>query len=61
MLINLQTLIDENKCYETLRQLRWPEGVSCPKCSSQDVVKKGFDETQSYRQRYQCQAMPFPF
>lgn len=61
MVINLQTLIDEKKCYETLRQLRWPEGVSCPKCNSQHVVKRGFDETQLNRQRYQCQACKFRF
>lgn len=56
MLINLQTLIDEQKCYETVRQLRWPEGVTCSKCDSKSVVKRGFDETQPHRQRYQCQA-----
>ena len=54
-LINLQTLIDEQKCYETVRQLRWSEGVTCCKCGSLDVVKRGFDETQHHRQRYQCQ------
>ena len=56
VLINLQTLIDEQKCYETVRQLRWPEGVTCGKCGSKHVVKRGFDETQLHRQRYQCQA-----
>lgn len=56
VLINLQTLIDEQKCYETVRQLRCPEGVTCCKCGSEQVVKRGFDETQPHRQRYQCQA-----
>ena len=56
VLINLQTLIDEQKCYETVRQLRWPEGVTCSKYNSHHVVKRGFDETQPHRQRYQCQA-----
>lgn len=55
VLINLQTLIDEQKCYEIMRQLRWPEGVTCHKCDSKSVVKRGFDETQPHRQRYQCQ------
>ncbi len=54
VLINLQTLIDEQKCYETVRQLRWPEEVTCSKCESKSVVKRGFDETQQRRQRYQC-------
>lgn len=54
MPINLQSLIDDAKCYETIRHLRWPEGVSCPKCDSKRIVKQGFDETQFWRQRYQC-------
>jgi len=61
VLINLQTLIDEQKCYETVRQLRWPEGVACSKCDSKHIVKRGFDETQPHRQRYQCQACQFRF
>ncbi len=55
-LINLQTLIDEQKCDETVRQLRWTEGVTCCKCGALHVVKRGFDETPPHRQRYQCQA-----
>ena len=54
MLVNLQSLIEDAKCYETVRHLRWAEGVSCPKCDSKRIVKQGFDETQSLRQRYQC-------
>ncbi len=56
LLVNLQTLIDDAKCFEALRQLRWPEGVTCPSCKSNQVVKRGFDETQPLRQRYQCKA-----
>jgi len=52
--LNLTYLIDDAKCYETVRQMRWKEGVRCPKCSSAEVIKRGKDETQSHRQRYQC-------
>jgi transposase-like protein len=55
-LVNLQMLIDDAKCFEVLRQLRWPAGVNCPDCKSNQVVKRGFDETQPLRQRYQCKA-----
>jgi transposase-like protein len=54
MPINLQNLIDDAKCYETVRHLRWPEGVSCTQCDSKRIVKQGRDETESWRQRYQC-------
>ncbi len=52
--IDLQTLIDDGKCFESVRQLRWAEGVSCPEGQSKQVNKRGFDETQAQRQRYQC-------
>jgi hypothetical protein len=29
-LINLASLIDDEKCFELIRQHRWPDGVSCP-------------------------------
>ena len=52
--LNLTHLIDDAKCYETIRQMRWASGVCCPKCNSPSVIKRGKDETQPYRQRYQC-------
>lgn len=52
--LNLTHLIDDAKCYETVRQMRWTTGVWCPKCKGSEVIKRGKDETQSARQRYQC-------
>jgi len=52
--LNLGYLIDDAKCYETVRQMRWEEGVKCIKCGSLRVIKRGKDETQPHRQRYQC-------
>lgn len=52
--LNLTHLIDDAKCYETVRLLRWESGVCCPKCNSPSVIKRGKDETQLHRQRYQC-------
>jgi transposase-like protein len=55
-MLKIQHWIDAAKCYETIRQLRWPEGVTCPHCASQQITKRGRDETQPQRQRYQCAA-----
>jgi transposase-like protein len=52
--LNLTRLLDDAKCYETVRQLRWKSGVCCPKCRSTQVIKRGKDDTQPHRQRYQC-------
>ena len=56
LIVNLQTLIDESKCFETVRKLRWPEGICCCACESKHIIKRGFDDTQPLRQRYQCKA-----
>jgi len=56
MLVNIQTLIDDAKCYEVVRQLRWPTGVQCPTCGAADLVKRGHHTHQAHRQRYACRA-----
>jgi transposase-like protein len=53
-MINIQHLIDDGKCYATVRELRWPEGVKCPHCGSAEINKRGHDERQQDRQRYEC-------
>jgi transposase-like protein len=53
-LVNLSTLIDDAKCYELIRQHRWPDGVCCPSCSASTVIRHGHDDTQRHRQRYRC-------
>ena len=33
-MLNIRNLIDDAKCFETVRALRWPEGVRCVHCAS---------------------------
>jgi len=54
MEVNIRNLIDDKRCYETVRELRWENGVCCPHCNSHEVNKRGFDETQQDRQKYEC-------
>ena len=54
MELNIHNLIDDAKCYEAVRNLRWPGRVHCPHCQSLDIIKRGKDETENYRQRYEC-------
>jgi transposase-like protein len=54
MELTLLPLIDDQKCFEAVRKLRWPEAVTCPHCDSPEVTKRGWDETQPCRQRYHC-------
>ena len=60
-MLNLASLIEDAKCYETVRQSRWPQGVNCPKCECDEIIKRGKDETQPERQRYQCKGCSFHF
>ena len=55
-LMNLAALIDDAKCFELVRQQRWPDGVRCPTCSSAAVTRHGRDDAQPHRQRYRCTA-----
>lgn len=55
MLLNIQHLIEEAKCYAVVREMRWPEGVRCPHCGSEETKKRGFHNQQAHRQRYACQ------
>jgi Transposase zinc-ribbon domain len=43
-LVNLSALLDEAKCFELVRQHRWPEGVRCPGCHNAAVVRNGRDD-----------------
>ncbi|MDD5277738.1 MAG: transposase [Methylovulum sp.] len=45
----MHQLINNTKCFETVRNLRWPDGVPCPHCGSKDIARQGKDETQPGR------------
>ena len=54
MQMNIKKLIDDGQCYQTVRELRWPDGIKYPSCASTHVIKRGFDDTELVRQRYEC-------
>jgi transposase-like protein len=52
--VNIKNLLDDVQCYQTVRELRWPDVIACPSCKSTSVIKRGFDDTEAARQRYEC-------
>lgn len=54
LMLNILNLIDDAKCFETVRALRWPEGVRCVPCASAGVSQQGRETTQPHRQKYRC-------
>ena len=56
MVLYVQDLLDDEKCYEKVRELRWADGkVRCPRCGSEEVKRNGYHNTQKARRRYVCQ------
>src|SRR3954451_143520 len=41
-MVNLSGLLDEAKCFELVRQHRWPDGVRCPDCDTTVTRVTGF-------------------
>ena len=60
-MITLTGLIDNAKCYEAVRQFRWPDGINCPNCGSLSVAKRGKHEKYPERQRYHCNSCESDF
>jgi len=54
--IRIQALLDDEKCFATVRGLRWPDGIRCPHCDGEEVSKRGLHSTQKARQRYECRS-----
>jgi transposase-like protein len=53
-MLKIQEIVDDAKCYEQVRALRWPDQVTCPHCESRKIKKRGFHSKQPARQRYRC-------
>lgn len=57
--INLIELIDRyhggNKCRDRLEELRWPDGVECPRCDSKRIHRR------KNRYQYQCKSCHYDF
>jgi transposase-like protein len=54
VILTIKALVSDASCYEKIRELRWPTGVCCPRCDSTSVIKRGKDDKQKERQRYEC-------
>ena len=52
----IHELMDDEKCYEKIRALRWPRGRpdACPSCTSNKIVKRGCNNRHPACRRYQC-------
>lgn len=53
-MLKIQEVVDDGKCYEQIRAIRWPERVTCPHCRGCKIKKRGFHSNQRARQRYRC-------
>ena len=37
--LNIRAIVDDAKCFETVREMRWPEGVRCVHCGADTVAR----------------------
>lgn len=54
MLVKIQDIIDDKKCFEIIRSKRWERGVDCINCKSKSVSCNGYHKGQTNRQQYKC-------
>jgi len=53
-MINIQELISEHQCYETVRTMRWPNGVICVNCQNNAVKRNGYKGDEDACRKYVC-------
>ena len=46
--------MNEDACYNYLRGVRWADGVTCPHCNHDMVIKNGKNENHLSCQKYKC-------
>src|SRR5262245_32931845 len=52
--VNITHLMEDAQGDQTVRARRWPDGLTCPACASQHLIKRGVDDTDPARQRDAC-------
>jgi transposase len=55
-MIPIPSLIDDAKCFEPVRAVRWPNGGCGPRGERVASTQQGRDAAQPERQRYLCQS-----
>ncbi len=50
MELKIQNLIDDQKCFESVRELRWSSNsIRCPHCDLNNIIKCGMDDTEQHK------------
>lgn len=60
-MLHIHHLMDNPKCDEEVRRLRWPYGVRCPPCESNQIAKRGRHHRHQECRRYRCKKGGRPF
>ena len=54
-MLRINNLIDEARCYEEIRKMRWKNSIHCPHCTSNKIRKRGKNHRQQECRRYSCE------
>ena len=52
--VKLKLTLTDEQVIEMLREHRWPDGVRCPYCGSESVIRYGKAPNKPYVQRHRC-------
>lgn len=52
--LQLHKILDVSVCWKILRSVHWSNGLICPTCASEKVVKNGKDSVHIHHQHYHC-------
>ena len=53
-MFDITDVMSEEECFKKLRQLRWPQGVVCPYCSSSHCEETGSASRKKPTLKYRC-------
>ena len=51
---NILNLIDDARCFETVRAMRWPQGVTCPSATLPKSRNRGTTKPSRNDKKYEC-------
>lgn len=55
-MLNIQNFIDDAKCFEKVRELRWGDGILCPQAAPIDVLLEASRVPPSFQKSGHCRS-----
>ncbi len=57
----IEAMLDLETCFKHIREIRWADGVCCPRCSNKAISPHGFTTGNVHQRRYKCKSCKISF